>query len=508
MSAPSATNPPIAGYLDVPIAQARCPGVIEVVGWSFSTSGPIDTVEVYLDGVKLGDAVYGQDRPDVVEALSDTPTSSCGFHGRFRVPDNDGHASARTLCVRVSDSRGGSVTFERPVVVVPSARIEACLDSPRHGEKCRGFIEVSGWAFSHTADIEAVAVILDGRELGRAVYGHVRLDVLAAVPEAKRRCCFYERFDLDDDIVTSDLKTLTVTITDSAGNSVRFERSILVSRPRTSSFKVVGDVLEALGLDRFDLKIKASLNKWKYRTDFRLQSKNARFRKLGARDGLPLPPVALVYLVSGQHDIETFYDRSGVIGAESIQNILAKNGLDIARFASILDFGCGCGRLIRQWKRLSGRRIRGTDTNPRMIEWCKRSLRFAEFQRNGNASRLDYADEAFDFIYAISVFTHLTEEMQGFWIDELTRVLNPGGYLYLTVHGRTRARALPPRERQAFEAGQLVVVNKRLVGTNACSTFHPEKYLRERFSRNLRIVDFIPDGAEDAGQDAVLFRKP
>ena len=48
---------------------------------------------------------------------------------------------------------------------------------------------------------------------------------------------------------------------------------------------------------------------------------------------------------------------------------------------------------------------------------------------------VDYPDATFDLIYAFSVFTHLAPAGQTFWIAELTRVLKPGGCLFLTTHG-------------------------------------------------------------------------
>jgi hypothetical protein len=39
---------------------------------------------------------------------------------------------------------------------------------------------------------------------------------------------------------------------------------------------------------------------------------------------------------------------------------------------------------------------------------------------------MDYANEQFDLIYAISVFTHLTEDLQHSWLNELGRVKRGG----------------------------------------------------------------------------------
>jgi SAM-dependent methyltransferase len=236
--------------------------------------------------------------------------------------------------------------------------------------------------------------------------------------------------------------------------------------------------------------------------------RNARFKKQGLLpDGLPTPPPQLIFLVTAHYDKECFYER-GAQGAECIKNILKKNGLGINSFGSILDFGCGCGRVLRHWKTLSGPKIYGSDYNPSLVTWCQKSLSFAEVKQNKPHAKLDYENDKFDFIYVISVFTHLSENLQNFWIDELTRVLKPGGYLLITVHGTTHLNQLSPEERRKFESGQLVVWGPEFLGTNLCGTFHSEAYVRKWLRQKLTVVDFVPGGAKDADQDQYLLQKP
>ena len=85
----------------------------------------------------------------------------------------------------------------------------------------------------------------------------------------------------------------------------------------------------------------------------------------------------------------------------SIRAVLAARDVEVERLSSVLDFGCGCGRVLRHWRGLP-RRISGTDYNPALVGWCARHLAFAEFQLNGLAPPLDYPDEAFELVYALS----------------------------------------------------------------------------------------------------------
>jgi hypothetical protein len=98
-------------------------------------------------------------------------------------------------------------------------------------------------------------------------------------------------------------------------------------------------------------------------------------------------------------------------------------------------------------------------------------------------------------------------------MEELTRVVKPGGLLLPTFHGRSRVEYMRTEgqyERIApgFEAGELVVIDSERAGSSECGAYHPERYIREVLGRNLELLDFSPGGALDIQQDAVLFRKP
>ena len=112
---------------------------------------------------------------------------------------------------------------------------------------------------------------------------------------------------------------------------------------------------------------------------------------------------------------------------------------------------------MRHWNRLQYAALHGTDYNPRLVEWCKQNLSFAEFKVNTLSGGLPYESETFDFIYAFSVFTHLSEPLQSVWMKELARALRPGGYIYFTTHGDYFLPQLSAEEKEKFLSDQLVV---------------------------------------------------
>ncbi len=237
----------------------------------------------------------------------------------------------------------------------------------------------------------------------------------------------------------------------------------------------------------------------------------ARLRAVGADrthgDGLPVPPPRLLFLVTNECDPDWYFE-SGAAASSSLLELLRRHDSAVAAGAPILDFGCGCGRVIRRWHDL-GVELHGTDVNPRLVEWCSKSLPFARFAVNGLEPPLGYADEAFGLIYAFSVFTHMPVELEAAWMTELRRILRPGGLLIVSTHGESYLDRLDEPERAAFLAGHTVVRRGAVAGSNWCTTFHPEQAIRQRLARGFEVVDFVREGAKgNPVQDITLLRKP
>jgi SAM-dependent methyltransferase len=220
-------------------------------------------------------------------------------------------------------------------------------------------------------------------------------------------------------------------------------------------------------------------------------------------DGLDVPSRRLRVLVSGSPDLEWFL-QSGREAAGAIHEALAASGVAISQQTKVLDFGCGCGRVARHWPDFPGE-FWGTDANEDLVEWCRGHLHFGTFIENGAEPPLPVSDDVFDAVYAISVFTHLTEAAQSAWIAELARVVRPGGKVIFTTHGDAYAGALSSRERDLFESGRLVVRHGTASGRNVCAAFHPRQAVRRLAEPMLEEVAFIP--VRVGRQDLYVFSK-
>jgi SAM-dependent methyltransferase len=228
---------------------------------------------------------------------------------------------------------------------------------------------------------------------------------------------------------------------------------------------------------------------------------------VSATEELPVPPARLRIRVAGTAELDWFLE-GGRLAEEALRTAVARAGTSLEDMTSVLDFGCGCGRVTRRLADLPGE-VHGSDFDAVAVDWCRRNLPFATFTQNELEPPLPFAAGEHDLVYAFSVLTHLPVPIQHAWVDELARVLRLGGLLLLSTHGERYLERLAPPERAAFERGEVVVRFEQVAGTNLCTTFHPPAYVRERLGADLELVDELPEGAlGNPHQDLFVFRKP
>lgn len=226
-------------------------------------------------------------------------------------------------------------------------------------------------------------------------------------------------------------------------------------------------------------------------------------REEAPADGLPVPPAALRVLVSGTADRE-FFLHSGKVETDLIREVLARHGTPVEELGSLLDFGCGCGRLARWWAGLEHTAVHGCDYNPRLVGWCQENLRFMRAARNELAPPLPYEDGTFDFVYALSVFTHLPVDLAERWLEELRRVIRPGGLLMFSAHGERYLSRLSEDERETYARGQVVTQFEQVAGTNLCAVYHPPAYVTDTMLSGFDVLEAVPAPPEDPAGEYVL----
>jgi len=222
-----------------------------------------------------------------------------------------------------------------------------------------------------------------------------------------------------------------------------------------------------------------------------------------ADDGFPLPPARMRAQVGPLHADARFFLESGKHNADLVRSLVRFDDVE-----ALLDWGCGCGRVLRHWAHEDGTRVQGCDINPRMVDWCNENLPFVDAAVNALRPPLPFEDAQFDLVYAFSVMTHLSEKLQHEWVAECRRVLKPyGSFVFSTLgaHYVSRDR-LTPDERRSFEAGNLVVLYEGSPGTSLCSAYHPHDYVARELARGFDVVAFRP-AADDGRHDIHVLRK-
>ena len=197
--------------------------------------------------------------------------------------------------------------------------------------------------------------------------------------------------------------------------------------------------------------------------------------------------------------------------AADLEAGLASAGGSMAEVRQAFDFGCGCGRLLiaatSRWPHVQWT---GCDVDRPAIEWCATQLPEVRAFKNDAAPPLRMLDAEFDLVWCGSVFTHLDEARQDAWLDELGRVLRPGGWLLASVLGPTYWGDLPAATVRAIrEKGFLFA---RTEPTDWIrpewyqTAWHTEEYVRRHWVRGFEVVRYIPRGLHSL-QDLVVLQK-
>jgi SAM-dependent methyltransferase len=221
-----------------------------------------------------------------------------------------------------------------------------------------------------------------------------------------------------------------------------------------------------------------------------------------------LPPAELRRRVHGAQEVALF-ERAGKVACDNLVDALAPRRVLTAR-SRVLDFGCGCGRVMAYLHRKLPAQLTGTDIDAEAIGWCRARLKdMATFTVNGCWPPLSFADEVFDVVYSISVFTHLPEDMQTAWLVELRRVTKAGGLLLLSVH----SPGLIPHEQSAARAamrqsGFCFFAHGGTAGLPEFyqSAFHAESYVRRHWGQYFAIEAVCPKAVCEH-QDLVICTK-
>lgn len=228
-----------------------------------------------------------------------------------------------------------------------------------------------------------------------------------------------------------------------------------------------------------------------------------------------VPPPELMQYASKE---ATQYLRSGTRDAQTVMKLLQNGGYRAESGRRFLEFGCANARVLRHFQPWAeAGEGWGVDINSAPIHWCQQNLSPPfHFAVSTTAPHLFFEDRYFDFVFCMSVFTHIDDLMMS-WLLELRRIIQSGGYLVATFHdektceyidshpGRPLAKSVAkfPQFR-VFRESEMQMIS---LGRDWHSqVFYKRAYLQRTLGRYFELVD-IAEKTMGGHQSMYLLRK-
>lgn len=202
------------------------------------------------------------------------------------------------------------------------------------------------------------------------------------------------------------------------------------------------------------------LDRWRDDLRVKVAAFGANDRLANEETQPPLPPPEHIRRVnSAEKAVPSVFLRSGASDLLAIVDTLADaveswthGGARPALPArpTVMELGCGVGRLLRHAPDPALAQIVATDVNAESLDWCRTNLPGVAYHHHGPLPPIaSLPAMSIDIVYAHSVFTHIPLEHQLAWLREMARVLRPGGWLAATFLGRAQQEALLDAEQRA-----------------------------------------------------------
>jgi SAM-dependent methyltransferase len=180
-----------------------------------------------------------------------------------------------------------------------------------------------------------------------------------------------------------------------------------------------------------------------------------------------------------------------------------------------LDFGCGAGRILRHLlDEAEIAELHGVDIDEPSIAWLRANLQPPlHVATNAESPPLPFPDGHFDLIWALSVFTHITDRWSE-WLLELRRVLKADGLLIASFHGAGSDYGLAAMPwHEGWDADRIGMHVSSLGASWAAggpTVFHSPWWLRAHWGRAFEVVDLREGGLampDETGHGTVVLRK-
>ena len=222
--------------------------------------------------------------------------------------------------------------------------------------------------------------------------------------------------------------------------------------------------------------------------------------------GVPYPPLELADRVCSLHGSDepyAIYEQQGAEARRALLDLLPDRWT--FEGARVLDFGCGAGRTLRHFLDEARQgELWGADIDSRSIAWLEQNLcppLHVRLSREAPPLGLEYG--SFGLIWALSVFTHLTDSSIP-WLLELHRLLRPEGLMIATYMGRWTSEELLGEPWDEDRVGRNVLRHDQPWDVGGPTVLMSDWWVRAHWGRAFDILRLEP---LIHGQSWVLMRK-
>ena len=198
-------------------------------------------------------------------------------------------------------------------------------------------------------------------------------------------------------------------------------------------------------------------------------------------------------------------DRKTICSAQDLQSLIMQerdrtilnyiDTLDLKKGARVLDLGCGTG-VISENLLQRGFRVTGIDNPEAIPDSTRENGKKSRFERNalflsGKTEQSDLPDDSFDAVMAVGVLADIKWDRWA--LQEMYRVLKPGGYLIVTVPNRISLSTITDPWLFISNIRLLVRRSKTyttLVPQKSAGTFTGNVYSPSSLRNILNLLDF------------------
>jgi SAM-dependent methyltransferase len=202
---------------------------------------------------------------------------------------------------------------------------------------------------------------------------------------------------------------------------------------------------------------------------------------------------------------------------EIVSQALQRTGKSWSDVESVIDFGCGYGRVTR-WlaTAMSPDKVTACDVQAEAVRWCATEFGVRPLVAQPNIT--DTRFETYEVLFSISVATHLSPRRLKAFFRTLSRIINRGGVVIFSTHGPASARTAgrmkditDPRKvlSDLDQSGSAFVPYPHYADAELGNTFLTHEYVVQ--SMAACAPKFVPVAYEEARfwgtQDCYVFKR-